>query len=208
MKIAFINGSPKPPSDKSASSLIIKAIEAKLGPGVETQTSKVVGQSNDAILKAIEGAKALVLVFPLYVDGLPSHLVRFLDENVSAIAKAAPEAMVFTVINNGYYEGFHNLAALEMVRHFAKRARLPYGQGLGSGGGGMIPSIPIGFGPLKNLGKALSVLSKNILNLKAEGDITILPNIPRWLYFKMAHLNFRIKAFKNGLKTRELYLKP
>ncbi|MDR1873175.1 MAG: NAD(P)H-dependent oxidoreductase [Deltaproteobacteria bacterium] len=208
MKIAFINGSPKPPSDKSASGLIIKALEAKLGTGVESQSTKVVGGSTEAILKTIEGADALALVFPLYVDGLPSHFARFLDANVSAIAKAAPQAKVYTVINNGYYEGCHNQAALEMVRHFALRAELSYGQGLGVGGGGMIPSVPIGFGPLKNLGKALDSLAKNILNLTAQDDITIEPNISRWLYFKMAHLSFRLKAFKNGLKSRDLYLKP
>jgi multimeric flavodoxin WrbA len=207
-KITLINGSPKPKS--SASKLISEHLQEKIGAAADCTICNPAKQGRDEIIESIRGSDALVFIFPLYVDGIPSHLLRLLDEARDEIADAAPGATVYSVVNNGFYEGRQNILALEMMRHFTARAQLTWGRGIGVGAGAMIHSLTIGQGPLKKLGNALSILAKDILsaqNSAPPGDQTVEPNFPRFLYKAAAHSGWRKAARKNGLDPQSLHKK-
>jgi multimeric flavodoxin WrbA len=206
MKITILNGSPK--AEKSASGIIIKALQDRLGQGEDITICHVSEQDHSDIMATVAGTDALVFVFPLYVDAVPSHLLRLMDGKLNDISKSAPEATVYAIINNGFYEGEQNHIAVEIIRNFSEKAGLKWGQSICVGAGGIIGACPIGFGPLKNLGKAIDKLADNILNLRTVDDITVGPNFPKFLYLKAAHKEWRKSARKNGMKPKRLYDRP
>jgi multimeric flavodoxin WrbA len=195
MKIALINGSPK--SKDSASEIIAKALRNRMERAADCIICHAVKRSE--VMEALNGCGALVFIFPLYVDAVPSHLLRLLDDARNEIADAAPEAMVYAVVNNGFYEGRQNMVALEMMRNFCSCSGLKWGQGLGVGAGGMIFAAPVGHGPMKNLGQALDLLARNILYGRTAYDYMFEPNFPKFLYKIAAHMKWRWQAAKNGL---------
>jgi multimeric flavodoxin WrbA len=206
LKITLINGSPKP--GKSASGLISDALRHRIGDAAECAVCRVNGPDYAEILPSFDGSDILVFIFPLYVDGVPSQLLRFLDEALDGIARAAKGAAVYIVVNNGFFEGRQNRVAFEIMRNFAARAGLRWGQAVGVGAGGMIHTAPIGRGTMKNLGKALDALAENILNARGGEDYTFEPNFPRALYKAIGHWGWRRAARKNGLRPKQLYAKP
>jgi hypothetical protein len=203
MIAVIINGSPK--AQDSASGLIATALQSRLAQAADCTVCHAARHSRDEIMTAFTGCSALIFVFPLYVDGIPSHLLRLLDEIQNSVASGAA---VYCVVNNGFYEAHQNSVALELMENFCVRSGLRWGQGLGVGAGGMIPAAPIGRGPLKNLGKALDALSENIRDNKTAGNRFVEPNFPKFLYNMAAHISFRAQARKYGLKTKQLYDKP
>jgi hypothetical protein len=205
MKIALIDGSPK--TGGSASRLISEYLREKIGASADCSVANAAEVGRGGVVGAAGDCDALVFIFPLYVDGIPSHLLRILDEARGGIAAVAPGATVYAVVNNGFYEGRQNLIALEMMRHFATRADLVWGRGIGVGAGGMIQSLTIGRGPLNRLGGALDTLAEDILIRASGEDYTMEPNFPRFLYKAAAHSGWRRAARKNGLTPRELYRK-
>jgi multimeric flavodoxin WrbA len=205
VKIALVNGSPKPGG--SASKLILEALQERIGSSSDCTVCNAVKQERDEFIRAIARSDAIVFIFPLYVDGIPSHLLRLLDEASGEIADAAPGATVYAVVNNGLYEGWQNTLAFEMMRRFVDRAGLSWGGGTGAGAGGMIHVLTIGRGPLKKLGAALDSLAQNITNRVAADDCTLEPAFPRFLYKAAAHSEWRRGARKNNLTVKQLYKK-
>jgi multimeric flavodoxin WrbA len=204
MKIALINGSPK--SKDSSSEFILDALQKRLSnPTVPIAVSNVKKQEQKEILEAIQGCNAMVFAFPLYVDGLPSHLLEFLDEAKYAIALNAPDAKVYCLVNNGFYEARQNSIAIAMMKSFCKHSGIAWGYGVGIGAGGMIHVAPAGHGPMKNLGRVLDRLADNIYGLKTIEDCFVEPNFPRLLYMFAAHWGWKAQGKRNGLKVKQLY---
>lgn len=211
MKIALINGSPKPSS--SASSLILKDLESLLSEHEVIQVrirNPVIKEEDMAFLLSCE---VLVFAFPLYVDGIPSHLLSVLEkievakknENQGYYQDKVP--YVYALVNSGFYESKQNSIAIEMMRNFANRAGVCFGQGVGIGAGGMITSlsnVPLGHGPKKNYGVALLEIAENIKK-KETGD-TLFPkmNFPKFFYTKAAQIGWRKTIKQNGLKRNDI----
>lgn len=162
-------------------------------------------------MEQLTGCDALIFAFPLYVDGIPSHLLNCLiqlEMHFSGIKEK--DTVVYALINCGFYEGHQAKLALEMMENWCARAGLKWGQGVGIGAGGMLLSIknvPLGHGPKKSLGKAFKQLSDNILKRTSAGSIFISLNFPRALYKLAAETGWRLAIKNNGLKTKDLFLK-
>jgi multimeric flavodoxin WrbA len=209
MKIALLNGSPK--MKNSASSFILEDLEAL----INNQSNEVIrcelhkAQINENQKEELYGCDALVFIFPLYVDGIPSHLLYSLESLQEYFnAKPSKQIKVYTAVNCGFYEGKQNEIAIETLKNWAHRAGLLWGQGLGIGGGGMlasVKSVPLGQGPKKNLGKAFHELVPNILNGKSGDSIYITPNIPRFLYMAGGNMGWRSQIKSNGLTAKDLF---
>lgn len=202
MNIALINASPR--RKESASKIVLQAMEKRLA-GAEITWHDSASGDGSALLCAVQGCDAIIFAFPLYVDGIPANLLRQLEEICPSIAQNAPQAKVYALVNNGFYDGCQNALALEMMQHFTEEAGLIWGQGIGIGSGGMMHSAPIGSGPLTRLGKTLDALADTILQGHSAENITFDPNFPRFLYMQAAHMGWRSRAKKNGLKRSELY---
>ena len=206
MIIALINGSPK--INESASGMILHVIREKLGDSHEYVTCDVAKFDKEQSLGSLKDCDALVFSFPLYVDGVPSHLLNFLDEIKDDIKAVAPNVTVWAIANNGFYEGHQNALALDMVQCFCHASGLKWGQGIGVGAGGMVGAAPIGNGPMKNLGMALDRIVENILNSNSDVNLFIVPNFPRFLYKMVAHIGWKRDAKKSGTKAINIYYKP
>ena len=78
MKVALINGSPKPRG--SASAMLLDGLRACLPAGLECVECPLhaVRPAEDPARLLLD-TDALVLACPVYVDGLPAHLLTALE---------------------------------------------------------------------------------------------------------------------------------
>lgn len=206
MKVLFLDGSPK--AKDSASAYLLGKLEERLGDGVKATWMNARKPDMAAFLAEAQGADALVVAFPLYVDGLPSHLLRFLEQVCQGLAETAPGPRLYVILNNGFYESRQNRPAMDAMRLFCMRAGLVWGQAIGVGAGPMVEASPPGYGPMKNLGRALDRLAENIQKGKTGKDCFVEPNFPRVLYRRMGNVLWRRLGRKNGIKPAALRARP
>ena len=207
MKIIIINGSPK--TIKSNSEILGNYLFPLLKENNIKKYYSIYFQLNDKTKNEIYNSDVLIFIFPLYVDGIPSNLLKLLVnfEKENAIR---PETKIYCIVNNGFYEGKQNFLALLHMKNWCKKVNAKWGQGIGIGSGELLPYLKkfkLGQGPLKNLEKILSRFSRNILTLNGDKNIYINPNWPRSLYFIQGSISWILKARKNNLKIRELFKK-
>lgn len=207
MKITIINGSPK--TVKSNSEILGNYLFPLLKENNIKKYYSIYFQLNDKTKNEIYNSDVLIFIFPLYVDGIPSNLlkllVKFEKENV-----VRPETKIYCIVNNGFYEGKQNFLALLHMKNWCKKVNAKWGQGIGIGSGELLPYLKkfkLGQGPLKNLEKILNRLSRNILTLNSDKNIYINPNWPKILYFIQGSFSWILKARKNNLKIQELFKK-
>ena len=207
MKIIIINGSPK--TIKSNSEILGNYLFPLLKENNIKKYYSIYFQLNDKTKNEIYNSDVLIFIFPLYVDGIPSNLlkllVKFEKENV-----VRPKTKIYCIVNNGFYEGKQNFLALLHMKNWCKKVNAKWGQGIGIGSGELLPYLKkfkLGQGPLKNLEKTLNILSRNILTLNSDKNIYITPNWPRSLYFIQGSISWILKARKNNIKIRELFKK-
>jgi multimeric flavodoxin WrbA len=210
MKIALINGSPK--ISGSASGSILQDLRSFLEDTADTiydyHFKKPIVSAEE--VAALSECDILIFAFPLYVDGIPSHLLRCLVQLEQSLAKANKEITVYVVANCGFYEGHQNRLAISMMENWCTKAGLKWGQGIGIGAGGMLSgnrSIPLGYGPKKNLGKALTRLAENVCQCASDENVFITANFPKIAYKLGAEINWWLTAKANGLKRRDLSLR-
>ncbi len=226
MKIALINGSPK--LKESASGYILSEVmrliednrTAQPGKDSELLTVEIHNPVIDIkTMEELSQCDVLVFAFPLYIDSIPSHLLNTLSQLENYFtAQGGSGATVYALVNCGFYEGKQNVIAIEIMRHWAKRSGLVWGQGIGIGGGAMlqpIKNIPNGHGPKKNFSTVLINLVQHIyhygdgsdqtLENKGAEEVFINMNIPRFAYIQAAHFKWRKLAKENGLKRKNLF---
>lgn len=153
MNISIINGSPK--SGKSTSGLLIKYLLQEMGE-CNAQVFKCTLQTTE--LAKIACSDVLVLVFPLYVDSIPSQLLQLLII-LEELKNLNHDMMVYCIVNNGFFEGTQNYIAIQQIKNWCAAADVNWGQGVGIGAGEMLPftaNIPLKHGPNKNIGYAIN----------------------------------------------------
>ena len=207
MKIIIINGSPK--TIKSNSEILGNYLFPLLKENNIKKYYSIYFQLNDKTKNEIYNSDVLIFIFPLYVDGIPSNLLKLLvnfeKENV-----VRPETKIYCIVNNGFYEGRQNFLAILHMKNWCKKVNAKWGQGIGIGSGELLPylkNLKLGQGPLRNLEKTLNILSRNILTLNSDKNIYITPNWPKSLYFIQGSISWILKARKNNLKIQELFKK-
>lgn len=207
MKIGIINGSPR--GKKSNSEILINYLYSLLEGHKINKYYSFFNKIDSEIKSEIHNADALIFAFPLYVDSIPSHLletiVKFEEEKI-----INSKTKIYCVVNNGFFEGKQNQLAILQMKNWCKKIGAEWGQGVGIGAGEILSyleKVPLGKGPLKNLGKALNQLSNNIKTLNSDNEIYINPNWSRLLYWIQGTISWIIKARRNGLKIRDLFRK-
>ena len=207
MKIIIINGSPK--TVKSNSEILGNYLFPLLKENNIKKYYSIYFQLNDKTKNEIYNSDVLIFIFPLYVDGIPSNLLKLLVkfEKVNVVR---PKTKIYCIVNNGFYEGKQNFLALLHMKNWCKKVNAKWGQGIGIGSGELLPYLKkfkLGQGPLKNLEKILNRLSRNILTLNSDKNIYINPNWTKILYFIQGSFSWILKARKNNLKIQELFKK-
>ena len=207
MKITVINGSPK--AVKSNSEILENYLSSLLKENEIKKYYSISFKLNDKMKNEIYNSDVLIFLFPLYVDGIPSNLLKLLVEfEKEKVIKSGSK--IYCVVNNGFYEGKQNFLALLHMKNWCKKVKAKWGQGIGIGSGELLPylkNLKLGQGPLRNLEKTLNILSRNILTLNSDKNIYINPNWPKSLYFIQGSFSWILKARKNNIKIRELFKK-
>ncbi len=218
MKISIINGSPK--GKKSASQMIISSMrgffetedDANSQGELEICEMIVNKDKPQCEISDIFDSDALVLVFPLYVDGIPGHLLGFLAKLEASSEKFTradrKPIKVYAVSNCGFYEGEQANVALDIVRNWSNKLGLCYCGGIGIGGGGALQAfenMKAGRGPRAPIDNKLSSLVDSIISGNSlEKNTYISIGMPRGLYKFGSHSGWRRSIKANGLKPKDL----
>ncbi|MBE6994129.1 MAG: hypothetical protein E7423_05780 [Ruminococcaceae bacterium] len=133
MKTVFINCSPKKRFCASAYFLFLQRLF--IGGEHVTETLRTPAD-HERILRQLEGAQAVVFALPLYVDAVPSHVLRFLQVMETRCRETG--LRVYCIANNGFIEGRQNEPLMQIFENFCARAGLFWGGGVGIGGGVML----------------------------------------------------------------------
>ena len=207
MKIGIINGSPR--GKKSNSEILIKYLCSLLEGHKINKYYSFSSKIHSEIKSEIHNADVLIFSFPLYIDSIPSSLLdillKFEEEKI-----INSKTKIYCIVNNGFFEGKQNQMAILQMKNWCQKTGAEWGQGIGIGAGEIlsyVEKVPLGKGPLKNLGKVLEQFTNNIKTLKSDNEIYVNPNWSRLLYWTQGTVSWIIKARKNGLKMRDLFRK-
>ena len=147
------------------------------------------------ILEQLHDADAVVFCLPLYVDGIPSHVLRFMEEMEAFCRQNSLRLNVYCVANNGFIEGRQNEPLMQMFEHFCARAGLTWGGGVGIGGGVMLNVTRILF--LVNIGLLALNTLLSVINTGSffprEAWISFAENAALLLYFNLGVLYYFIR---------------
>lgn len=143
MNVLIINASPK---KKGGASRTFSSQLKLMLAGCKVTTCDVCTRGNyENALGLLPAADAVVISVPLYVDGIPSHLLPFLVEAEQLCIKNKLQFKLYVISNNGFIEGVQNKLHLNMYEAWCKRAGIEWGGGFGIGGGVMLYVLSILF---------------------------------------------------------------
>jgi len=120
MSLTVFNGSPR---GKISNSSIIT--DWFLGGYQKENTIYFLNKSSktDAHIKAFVDAEEVLMVFPLYVDGMPGQVKAFFEYLIPFKDKITNKKITF-IIHSGFQEGIQNRALEEYLNRFSDLFRL------------------------------------------------------------------------------------
>ncbi len=135
MKTVFINCSPKKRFCASAYFLFLQSIFVG---GEKVNETLRTSADHPRILEQLRDAQTVVFCLPLYVDGIPSHVLQFMEEMEVFCRQSGLSLRLYCIANNGFIEGRQNEPLMQNFEHFCSRTGLIWGGGVGIGGGVML----------------------------------------------------------------------
>ena len=187
MKTVLINCSPKKHFCASAYFLFLQSLFVD-GEKVKGKLRSHADYAH--LLEQLRDAQAVVFGLPLYVDSVPSHVLRFLEEMETFCRENGLKLRVYCVANNGFIEGKQNEPLMQVFENFCVRAGLTWGGGVGIGGGVMLNVTRILFVVeivLLALNTVLSAVQTGDLFPK-EAWLSFAENTALLLYFNLGVL--------------------
>ena len=142
MKTVFINGSPK--KKLSVSSYLLGVVRLLVGGDAVSEQVRNAGDY-ERVLNSIRDVENVVFGMPLYVDGVPSHVLAFMKEMERFCIDNNIRLNVYVVSNGGFIEGCQNKALMQVMGNFCKRCNFQWCGGIGIGGGVMLNVMRIMF---------------------------------------------------------------
>ena len=189
VKTVFINGSPKKRFCASSYFLFLQRMFVSGEKVTETLRTPA---DHDRVMEQLRDAQAVVFGVPLYVDGIPSHLLCFMEKMEKFCKENSLQLSVYCIANNGFIEGRQNEPLMRVFENFCIRAGLNWGGGVGIGGGVMLNVTRILFFvdiALLVLNIVLSAVSSGNFFPK-EAWISFAENTALLLYFNLGALFF------------------
>lgn len=208
MRIALINGSPK--INGSASSSLLHDLKRFFSEKAELTE---IGLHEGTVLKKaaqdLMDADIWVFSCPLYVDGIPGHLLSCLMQLEKTCGQSG-EKSVYGIVNCGFYEGIQAECALRILQNWCVKAGFIWGGGIGVGGGGLaqMPAIEGGHGPKAPVEKALELMAEKVLKKETQENRYVSAAFPRYLYKMAAQTGWRQMIRANGGRAKDLGKRP
>lgn len=207
MKIALIDGSPK--IKGSVSGMLAEDLKSYLSSQAEISEfgmhKPVIPEDMQEELKEMD---AWVFFCPLYVDGIPAHLLSCLVR-LEKTCGSNHEIHIYGVVNCGFHEGIQAEPALKILRNWCQKAGLSWGGGIGIGGGGGLGSMPkTERGPRAPVYKALRALAGTLIRREEQDNEYVSVAFPGFLYKIAAQAGWRQMIRANGGKIKDLGKRP
>ena len=203
MKTVFINCSPKKRFCASAYFLFLQRLFVSGKKITEVLRTPA---DHERILDQLRDAQAVVFGLPLYVDAVPSHVLRFLEQMETYCKDNNLQLSVYCIANNGFIEGKQNQPLMLVFENFCVRAGLVWGGGVGIGGGVMLNVTRILFIveiALLALSIVLSVVKTGNFFPK-ESWISFAENTALLLYFNLGVL-FYLAGMGNAIRKGSFF---
>lgn len=141
MNLLIIHASPK---KKGGASRFFSRLFRLFLPGVRKKAVSLSSRQDiQQVLELFPNMDAVCLFVPLYVDGLPSHVVEFLTQAEGYCENHPCRFRLYALSNNGLVEGEQNRPALHMLQAWCERPGITWGGGIGIGGGVMLQVLGI-----------------------------------------------------------------
>ena len=160
----------------------------------------------DELIERLLSADTLVLAMPLYVDGLPSNVIRLLER----LQKASPglNLNLYVRANLCLYESHQLNNLLAMIRYWCDISGYRYCGGLAVSAGELIGVLikKMRSGPVRPLTEALKNMGKAVDEGEMFENRYVQPAMfPRALYIAVANLSWDLNSLKAGMKPKDLY---
>lgn len=192
-RLMIVNGSPRAP--RSNSKQYAQIFREFFGGEVcEYEVTK--RQHVQACAQAAE-CTDMLLVFPLYADGLPVTLMHFLKQLARQEFQAPPT--VHVLVNCGFLEPRQNDVACDMVRLFCAQHGFPFGSVLRVGSGEAILTTPFAVLVKRKLKKLAQAVEGG---RPYSGSVTM--PLPAWLYVRASAGYWLQYGAKNGLGKEQM----
>lgn len=209
MKIALINGSPK--FKESASSRLLgisKEVATTCGVSEFVEIHFRKGDTpTEEQLTQLSAADAWIFAYPLYVDGIPGHLLQVL-RRLETAGMSNPNRKIYGICNCGFYEGEQNESALEVLRNWSTKCGYIWGGAVGVGGGGATLSLTsmgtVGTVFMGPVSRAVEALGQAVAGNRILETRYVSIALPRWIYTICAHDGWKKKIKAAGGKVEDL----
>ena len=205
-KVLFLNASMR--SENGNSARLEQKLALYLAEKAELVALKQYLKRPSELLDRMEKASTIVICTPLYVDGLPAQLIRFMETAEREYRGSSKR--IYVLANMGLYESKQLVNLFGAVRQWCSKMQYSYCGGLGVSAGELIgvlmEHLPFTFGPTKTIAKGMGTLAEAIKKSAAIGELYAEPyGFPRSLYIFIANINWNRTAKKNGISPKDLY---
>ena len=168
-----------------------------------------------SVLQLIDNSDLIVLSFPLYVDSLPSQVIKFLELIADHEKKRQSQEKKYfiAIVNSGFPEASQNEIALSICRLFAKQVGFIWLGGLAKGGGEMIAGRPLDEfgGELRFQKKALDLAANAVAKGESITEEAVIfmgtLGYPRWLYTFIGNRGWK-QQIKKYMSMNKIYNQP
>lgn len=204
-KVMILNGSMRNVNGNSAK--LARTLSGRLSTETEIIDLRPYLNDMDSLINKLDGSDTMVLCVPLYVDGLPSRVIKLME--LMEKRSTGPKR-IYLLANMGLYESRQLDNLFSAVKQWCSKAGFEYCGGLGiSAGelmGTLMEAIPFSRGTTKKASRGMDQLVRSIDNAEAMADIYAEPfAFPRWLYVWIANTNWNRTSRKNGIKPKDMF---
>ena len=206
MKVYILTGSSK--GNNSVSGKIVETLEKS----ISTDNTNVIKLTKGEIrssdfdintYKDISESGILILVFPMYNDSIPSHILHWMVQAEKSLKNE--NLTVYAIINMGFHEATYGKLVFEILENWCIRAGFKWGYGIGFGAGPVLQSINLNESFLgKKIYNEICELGKIALQKKAKENSFISPLIPKRVYKFMG--NRMLKKIATSIGEDENFL--
>ncbi len=206
-KVVLLNGSMRSIDGNSAR--LARTLSARLKSETEIIDLRSFINDPDGLISLLDETQTMVLCVPLYVDGLPSQVIRLMEKMEKR--SKGPER-VYLLANMGLYESAQLENLFSAVKQWCAKAGCEYCGGLGISAGELMGTlmevIPFSRGTTRKASQGMDRLVRSIDNAETTGDIYAEPfAFPRWLYVWIANTSWNRTSRKNGIKPKDMFTK-
>lgn len=204
-KVILLNGSMRNVDGNSAK--LARTLSSRLKRDAEIIDLRAYMKDIDSLVSILDKERTIVFCVPLYVDGLPSQVIKLLERMEKRCTGAK---RIYLLANMGLYESEQLNNLFSAVRQWCAKAGHEYCGGLGiSAGelmGTLMESVPFKRGTTKKASQGMDRLVQAVDSAGSIDDIYAEPfGFPRWLFVWIANTSWNRSSRKNGIKPKDMF---